>query len=80
MLLCTLDDKLWPEEAPGKRCDQSEMVTDIDQLGCQAECESRSSCVGIERSVVEPRVCYVCDSDNLLPSANGFGFYRRPSN
>jgi len=75
-----LDDPLWPEERRDTRCTDREELYNIDQLGCQYECVSRNTCVGIEisnNSGYDDR-CYICYDDDFHASDNGFGFYRRP--
>jgi len=75
------DDKLWPEEEPGKVCDSHQQGPYTDQLGCQEACESNNWCLGVDRTHKFEiwDSCFLCHDDKLVPAVNDFGFYRRPN-
>jgi len=75
-----LEDELWPEEAKDMTCIKDKRGDYDSHLNCQHQCEAWNSCVGI--SITDQSnhsdSCFLCETDKLQISANGFGFHRRP--
>ena len=75
-----VDDELWPEEAKDMTCTRDKRGVYGSHLNCQHQCEAWNSCVGI--SITDQSnhsdSCFLCETDKLQISANGFGFHRRP--
>ena len=79
-------EDLWPEEAKDMTCSHDVDGESGSHLNCQKQCEEAGNryenhCVGITVTDQSPyddscSLCYY--SPDLVPSINGFGFYRRP--
>ena len=79
---------LWREEVEDQLCMEGlwsfeEGIAVTNQLQCQQYCESKPNCVGMGYSYKNAQNgntqnCFACFVDTMTPSANDFGFYRRP--